>query len=49
MSYHYKHFDKIQEYMIAEKEAKENRIGLWQDENPIESYQFRKLSKRRKK
>lgn len=48
MAHHYRHFDKTPEYMLTEKEARENRVGLWQDENPIEPYQFRKLSKRRK-
>ena len=48
MAHHYRHFDKTLEYMIAEKEARENRVGLWQDANPIEPYQFRKLSKRRR-
>lgn len=48
MAHHYRYFDKTPEYMIAEKEARENRVGLWQDANPIEPYQFRKLSKRRR-
>ena len=48
MAHHYRHFDKTPEYMIAEKEAREKKVGLGQDANPIEPYQFRKLSKRRR-
>lgn len=44
-AWHYKHFDKSINYIMAEKQAKENKVGLWKSEHPIEPYQFRKYKK----
>ena len=47
MAWHYKQYqrDQTQEdrmkYTLAEKEARENRIGLWSDESPVEPSKFR--------
>lgn len=47
MSWHYKQYERDQtpedrmKYTLAEKDARENRIGLWADESPVEPSKFR--------
>ena len=38
----YKKYSKNQDYYNAEKLAKENKKGLWNDKNPIAPWEFRK-------
>lgn len=45
-AWHYKHFDKTESYAQAESEARAKKLGLWQDANPVNPYEFRK-SKRK--
>jgi len=42
MAWHYKLYDKTEVYAAAEKDARDKRIGLWSDPNPIEPHEFRK-------
>jgi len=47
-AWHYKFFDKTPEYAEAEKVAREKRLGLWVDPDPVEPYQFRKQKRAKK-
>lgn len=42
LAWHYSYFSDDKEMALLEKEAKENKIGLWIDKNPIEPYLWRK-------
>jgi micrococcal nuclease len=42
MAWHYKYYDKTAEYAEAEEFAREQKKGLWIDNNPINPYEFRK-------
>lgn len=42
LAWHYKYFSKDQELSELELKAKENRIGLWSDNHPINPYNWRK-------
>lgn len=42
LAWHYKRYDNTPEYAEAEKKAKEKRIGLWQQPNPIPPWNFRR-------
>ena len=44
---HYSYFDKTPAYIEAEKQARAEKKGLWQDPHPIIPYQFRKSQKKR--
>ena len=46
-AWHYSYFDKTPAYIEAEKQARAEKKGLWQDPNPINPYQFRKSQKKR--
>ena len=46
-AWHYKFYDKTTSYAEAEKEAREKKLGLWVDPDPVEPYQFRKMKKGR--
>ena len=37
-----KHFDNTPEYAQVELDAREKRLGLWSDANPVEPHKFRK-------
>lgn len=41
----YKKYSKNQEYYKAEKLAREKKIGLWSEKNPIEPSEFRKANR----
>ena len=45
-AWHYSYFDKTPAYIEAEKQARAEKKGLWQDPNPINPYQFRKSQKK---
>ena len=42
MAWVYKKYCKIPSYFALEKTARENRVGLWEDENPIPPWEYRK-------
>ena len=42
MAWHYKKYDDSRQYADFENEAREKKIGLWLDANPIEPWNFRK-------
>ena len=42
LAHHYKRYDSTPAYAQAEAEARQNKLGLWADKNPIEPYEFRK-------
>lgn len=35
-------------YQVAEEKARNGKVGLWADKNPIEPWNFRKVKKKRK-
>ena len=41
-AWHYSFYDKSPEYIEAEQKAKQNKSGLWIQENPVNPYKFRK-------
>ena len=45
LAWHYKRFDSTPAYAAAEASARAARLGLWQDNNPIEPHEFRKARK----
>ena len=48
LAWHYKRYDINSEYAAAEASARAARLGLWQDKNPINPYDFRKAKRERK-
>lgn len=42
MAWHYSYFNSEKEYANAEKEARNEIVGLWIDVDPINPYKFRK-------
>ena len=42
MAWWYRRYDKTEELENAERYAKENKIGLWADPNPIAPWDWRK-------
>lgn len=44
MGWHYKRYSTSKELALYEDEAKENKKGLWFDENPIEPSNWRKTN-----
>ncbi|MCK0199965.1 thermonuclease family protein [Ornithobacterium rhinotracheale] len=47
LAWHFKKYSKNQEYAQLEIEARQNKVGLWSDENAISPSDFRKLSRRK--
>ena len=45
MAWHYAHYDHNKRLAEAEQEARRNRIGLWQDPNPVAPWDWRKAKK----
>ena len=45
MAWHYAHYDHNKRLAEAEQEARENRIGLWSDPNPVAPWDWRKAKK----
>ena len=46
MAWHYKKYNDSEKYDELENEARQNRVGLWQDNAPIPPWNFRKTNKR---
>lgn len=46
MAWHYKKYSKDSDYAKLETEARKNRIGLWQDKNPIAPWLWREKKKK---
>ena len=42
LAWHYKYYDSTPAYAAAESAARAAKLGLWQDKNPINPYEFRK-------
>lgn len=42
MAWHYKKYSSDHQYAELEKEARRNKIGLWQDPNPVPPWDWRK-------
>lgn len=42
MAWHFKGYDRSEEYANLEKSARGNKIGLWSDKNPVAPWDFRK-------
>lgn len=49
MAWHFKKYDKSEEYATLENNARMKRIGLWADKSPIAPWEFRRNNKRKKK
>lgn len=47
MAWHFKKYDKSEEYALLEKEARLNGVGLWADKKHIAPWEFRRSKKRR--
>lgn len=45
LAWHYKKYSSDKLYSDAEITARQNQIGLWSDESPMEPWEFRKLHK----
>ena len=45
-AHHYSYFDKTAEYASAEAEAQQKKLGLWQGENPVTPYNWRRAKRR---
>ena len=45
-AWHYSFYDKSPEYIEAEQKARQNKSGLWIQENPKNPYEFRKKTKK---
>ena len=45
-AWHYSYLDKTPAYIAAEAAAKEQRLGLWAAENPIDPYKWRKAKRK---
>lgn len=44
MAWHYSRFFESEQYAAAQREAQQERRGLWQDPNPINPYEYRKTN-----
>lgn len=42
LAWHYKHFNKDQKLADLEQQAKDKKLNIWSEKNPIEPYQWRK-------
>lgn len=45
LAWHYKYYYKSKKYSEAEKNARKEKLGLWQDNNPQAPWDFRRQSK----
>lgn len=48
LAWHYKKYSSDTSYSRLETIARENKLGLWSDENPVAPWEWRKLSKQHK-
>ena len=44
-AWHYSHFDKTPAYAEAQKSAREQNLGLWENPNPINPFEWRKMKR----
>jgi endonuclease YncB( thermonuclease family) len=42
MAWHYKRYSDDEAYVLAEKQARDAGVGLWQDHNPIPPWEYRR-------
>ncbi|WP_101690765.1 thermonuclease family protein [Dysgonomonas massiliensis] len=42
LAWHYKHFNNDQELADLEQQAKDKKLNIWSEKNPIEPYRWRK-------
>jgi len=42
LAWHYKHFNKDEELAKLEQAAKDNKVGLWSQPNPIAPWEYRR-------
>lgn len=47
MAWHFKKYDKSDEYALLENDARLKRVGLWADKKPIAPWRFRRNNRRR--
>lgn len=47
MAWHYKRYNQDIQYADAEQKAREERIGLWQDQHPTPPWSFRKSERKK--
>jgi endonuclease YncB( thermonuclease family) len=45
LAWHYKHYSKNDTLGFLEKEAREQKLGLWKDNNPVEPWNWRKYKR----
>ncbi len=45
LAWHYKYYDKTEEFAKLERRAKRKKVGLWKYKNPIPPWDFRKLKR----
>lgn len=45
LAWHYSYYDKTLEYAEAEKNARNLKLGLWSDPNPVQPYEWRRMNK----
>mgnify|MGYP001282441155 CR=1 FL=1 len=48
LAWHYKHYNKNPIYTQLEQDAKDKRLNIWSEDNPIEPYEFRKMQRKKK-
>lgn len=48
-AWHYRQFDKTVAYSEAEHDAREQKLGLWANPNPVNPQEWRKRSKRKRR
>ena len=48
LAWQYRDYNKDKSYSAAENLARKNKIGLWQDNNPIRPQDFRKMKRKKK-
>lgn len=46
LAWHYKHFNQDKELAELEQQAKDKKLNIWSDKNPIEPYQWRKSNRK---
>ena len=46
LAWHYQYYDSTREYAEAQQQARLRKIGLWQADDPIPPYQWRKKKRR---
>lgn len=46
LAWHYKHFNQDKELAELEQQARDKKLNIWSEKNPIEPYQWRKNKKK---